>query len=249
MYQPFLQNLGLSENEAKIYELLLTNGKGKARDLVEHSGLGRANVYALLGALVQKGLVTVSEGTQQIFQITEPTHLEKLMNAKIQATERLQNDFRQELPKLLSTFNLTTRKPAVRVFEGIDGLKEAIADSLEAKNGICTYLDVSGLTGIFAEANAAYVKQRVSRGVLKRIIVADTPESHEFFSRQGLRFTDVAFVPQFPSGTKTAMEIYNDTVSFITMDRDIGIAVLMTDPYIAAMQKAQFEFLWDQYFR
>lgn len=247
MYHEFLEKLGLSANEAKIYELLLTNGKVKARDLVDHSGLGRANVYALLGSLTQKGLVSVSEGTQQIFQVTEPTQLTSLVDAQVRATERLQNDFRAELPKLLSTFNLTTGKPAVRVFEGIDGLKEAIADSLEAKNGIMTYLDVSALTGVFAEANAAYVKQRINRGVLKRILVADAPETRAFFTEQGLRFTDVAYIPNFPTGFKTAMEIYDDTVSFFTMDNNRGIAVLMTDPRIAAMQKAQFEFLWNQY--
>ena len=51
---PILEKLGLSENEAVIYEFLIAGGRQKARDLVNASGLGRGNVYNLLGQLQEK---------------------------------------------------------------------------------------------------------------------------------------------------------------------------------------------------
>jgi sugar-specific transcriptional regulator TrmB len=45
MYEGLLLRLGLNDNEAKMYELLLSRGETKARDLLEGSGLGRGNVY------------------------------------------------------------------------------------------------------------------------------------------------------------------------------------------------------------
>lgn len=244
MYEEILQKLGLSASEARVYELLLTKGRVKARDLVEDSGLGRGNVYNILTGLVARGLVVMTEGKQQVYQAAEPGKLAGLVEAQKRKTDRLSAEFRDELPKLLSTFNLTTGKPAMQVFEGLKGLENAITDSLHAKDGIMTYLDVSGFTGPIAELNAQYVKQRVAKGIAKRIIVADTPEARAFFTKQHTPLTDVAFVPGYPTGFRTAMEIYNDSVSFLTMTPEKEIAVIVTDKDIAAMQRAQFAFLW-----
>lgn len=247
MYEEILQKLGLSANEARIYELLLTKGRVKARDIVEESGLGRGNVYNILTGLVARGLATVTEGKQQIYQAAEPSKLAVLVEEQQRKAERLSSEFKDELPKLLSTFNLTTERPTMRVFEGIEGLEEAISDSLHAKGDIMTYLDVSGFSGAIAEVNARYIKKRLAKGVAKRIIVADSAEARVFFAKQNTPLTEVAFVPDYPTGFHTAMEIYNDSVTFLTMSAEKGIAVIVNDADIAAMQRAQFEFLWSKF--
>jgi sugar-specific transcriptional regulator TrmB len=244
MYTQILTKLGLSENEAKMYELLLIKGESKASDLVGDSGLGRGNVYNLLTALVSMGLATVTAGKHQIYRAAEPTKLSTLLEAKRIETDRLAAEFKEELPKLTSTFNLTTGRPAIQVFEGYDGVEEVLNDSLSAPDAVLTYIDLSALTGEFSEINKRYLRRRIAKKVSKRIIAADLPEVRAFFAKQNTPFTEVAFAKDFPTGFKTAMEIYGNKVTYMTMTDERQISVMIEDAHIAAMHRLQFEYLW-----
>ena len=244
MYTEILTKLGLSDNEAKMYELLLIKGESKASDLVSDSGLGRGNVYNLLTALVSMNLASVTAGKQQIYRAAEPTKLATLLESKRIETDRLAAEFKEELPKLTSTFNLTTGRPAIQVFEGLAGFEEVLADSLSAKGGIITFLDPAAVVGQIAEINKRYLKKRIAKKILKRLILPDVPASHAFISGQATPFTEVVFLKDFPAGFKTASEIYNNTVSYLTLNQERTISVLIEDPNIAALQRAQFEYLW-----
>ncbi len=244
MYTELLQKLGLSENEAKMYELLLIKGESKAVDLVPESGLGRGNVYNVLTTLVSKGLVTVTAGTKQIYRAAEPTKLVSLVEARKREADRLDAEFKEELPKLNSTFNLTTGRPAIQVFEGYEGAEEVIMDSLNAPDGILTYLDVSALTGEFAEINKRYLKKRITAKIPKCILAADTPEAHAFFANQNTPFTYITYLKDYPSNFKTAMEVYGNKVTYLTLSDEKQISVMIEDVNIAKMHRAQFHYLW-----
>lgn len=247
MHNVFLERLGLSQNEAILYECLLTKGRTPARDLVTATGLGRGNVYNILGSLVAKGIVVMTEGTKQEYQAAEPNALRALVDAKISEAERVREELAIELPRIISTFNITTGKPTVQVFEGVEGLKAALNDTLDAKNGILTYVDMAAIAGPLEEVDQLYVKQRIRKGILKQIIVCDTKESREYIRAVDPRFTDVAFIPEFSIGSKTAVQIYNDSVLFITLEATRIISVLISDRAIAQMHREHFQFLWKHF--
>ncbi|MFA5945581.1 MAG: helix-turn-helix domain-containing protein [Patescibacteria group bacterium] len=244
MYTELLQKLGLSENEAKMYELLLIKGESKAVDLVPESGLGRGNVYNVLTALVGKGLISVTAGKQQIYRATEPNKLISLVEAKKREIDRLGAEFKEELPKLNSTFNLTTGRPAIQVFEGLDGFEQALDDSLTARGEILTYFDPASIVGPIAEINARYVAKRKKKGIPKRIILPDNEAAKAYMRSMGGESTDIALVPGFVSGFRTAMELYDNKVAFLTLTPEKIISVIIEDANIANLQRAQFEFIW-----
>lgn len=228
-----------------MYELLLIKGESKASDLVPESGLGRGNVYNLLTALVSMGLATVTAGKQLIYRAAEPTKLVKLVEAKRIETDRLEAEFKEELPKLSSTFNLTTGRPAIQVFEGYEGAEEALMDSLRAKTDILTYYDFEALHGQFVDLDQRYYKKYVAKGLTKRVITSDTPSAQAYF-KDSLQQTEIAFVPQFPMGTQAATQIYDDTIAFISIKDDKLISVLIHDALFANMLRQQFEYIWSQ---
>lgn len=243
MYEEILQKLGLSANEARLYELLLTKGRVKARDLVGESGLGRGNVYNILTALAARGLATVIEGKQQIYQAAEPTKLAGLVDEQKRKTDRLSTEFRDELPKLLSTFNLTTGKPAIQVFEGLDGFVQVLDETLNAKGEILTIAEPSRFAGKLGEINASYVAKRIAKKIEKRILVADIPENRAYFTRPYL-CTQVRALPNFQAGLHTAIEVYDNSVALLTLSPEKTISVLLQDADIAASLRATFETLW-----
>jgi sugar-specific transcriptional regulator TrmB len=244
MYEAMLERLGLSENEAKIYEMLLFRGESKASDMVPESGLGRANVYNLLTSLVAKGLVTMTAGKQQQYRAAEPTKLTQLLEAKRQDALRLEAEFKQELPKLTSTFQLTTGRPTIQVFEGLDGFEEALNDSLTASSEILTYFDPAEVTGEIAEINRRYVLKRRKAGLPKRIILPDTPETHAYMQGMGGEHTDIRIAKGFNTGFKTAVEMYDNKVVFLTMRPEKIISVMIDDVNIAQLERSQFEYIW-----
>lgn len=248
LFSDILSRLGLAENEAKIYEILLLKGETKARDLLADSGLSRGNVYNMLTSLTARGLIQVTEGKQQTYRVTDPAKLSTLVDERKRGIERLNAEFNETLPRMLSTFSLTTGRPTVRVFEGLEGVEDALNDSLLATGEICTYVDNNAVVGDVLVVNNRYVKKRIAKQIVKKMIVSDTPEHRALFQGLVNQYTLVAFVPSFPDTFASAMEIYDNTVSYLTLTPEKKIAVLLTDPAIASMEKQKFHFLWNQYY-
>lgn len=241
---PILKELGLNESEAIIYELLLELGPKRPPELTEPSGIGRANVYAVITQLQKRGLVLVKEGKHQTVEAVDPSKLQDLLAYQVEKTRLLESSFSGTLAQLSSAFHLSTGKPAIQIYEGLEGAKTAIHASLKSKTEILTYLDIHALRGELAKINAKYVRQRVEQKIPKRILVANTSLAHAFFEQQHTPFTRVAFLDHYPERFSTAMEIYDDTVSYLTLSNEKLISILVHDVHIYQMQKQQFDYLW-----
>ncbi|MSR85064.1 hypothetical protein EXS71_01315 [Candidatus Uhrbacteria bacterium] len=241
---PILEKLGLSQTEALIYGLLLESGTTKARDLVQKSDIGRGNVYNILMQLKAKGLVLMIEGKQQQFQAVDPSKLRSLLENQLNQAKRLEEEFQNTLPQLTSTFNLSTGKPVIEIFEGLEGSEKALADSLTSTGEILTYLDPDALAGPFAEINKRYIKQRIEKQIKKRIILPKTKTAETYAQIMKGPFTEIRLVENFAPGFSTAMELYNNKVAFHTLTPKKTISFIIEDSSVTALQRAQFECMW-----
>ncbi len=241
---PILLKLGLSEGEAEILELLVEGGTQKARNLVEKSTHGRGNVYNILNSLIAKGLVLEISGTQKKYQAVDPSRLKSLLDKKKEDMHRLETEFSESLISLFSLFTLSTGKPVIQIFEGIEGFEEALNDSLTAKTNILTYFDPAAITGKIAEINKRYVAKRRAKEIQKRIILPDNLAAHTYIHSMGGSFTEILLAKDFADGFLTAMETYDRKVNFLTLDKEKIISVIIEDENIANLQRAQFEYIW-----
>lgn len=243
---PILLELGLTESEALIYELLLEKGPSRPPDLVEPTGLGRGNIYNTLQQLAQKRLIVLKEvGKLQTYEAMDPGSLKQLLDKQLEKSRQLERQFSNELQSLSSLYTHSTGKPTVQVFEGHDGQKQALLDVLESKTEVLTYIDLAALSGPLASLDEWYDKLRVKNKIFNRILLADTPQNRALFPELPA-LTEIRVLSGYPSGFKTAVEIYDETVSYFTLTNEKQVAVIIKDPAIYAMQKQQFEFLWTQ---
>lgn len=240
---PLLQELGLHEQEAALYLLLLTQGPQKARDLTAAIGIGRGNVYNYLMMLVQKGLVSAIEGKQTRYEAADPAKLEQLLAQKKQGISNLEGMFQQLLPTLTSAFNLSTGKPTVQVYEGVDGYKLALQDVLTSKTDILTYIDADALTGPLATIDAWFTKERERRGIRQRILVADTPGLRQAFSEKTAG-VEVRFLKNFANAYRGAMELYDHRIAYFSLTAGKSIAFIIQEQTMYELHRQQFEFLW-----
>ena len=130
LHFPILKELGLNENEALVYQILLESGPKPALDIIEPSGLGRGNLYNTLNSMKLKGVVSEEIGKKTIYTATDPENLRTLAKTNVLSAQETLNQLESTLPSLKSAFLLITKKPLFRMFDGIDGIKKIYAEIL-----------------------------------------------------------------------------------------------------------------------
>ncbi len=122
-----LQNLGLSEKEARVYIALVKLDKSTATKIAKKSDLKRPTVYLVLDELRKKGLVLkIPNPKKQIFIAKDPRELVGEAENKIDSAKKV-------LPELLALSG-EEKKPRILYFEGIKEIENLLWHKLDEMN-------------------------------------------------------------------------------------------------------------------
>ncbi|HTX87171.1 MAG TPA: helix-turn-helix domain-containing protein [Candidatus Nanoarchaeia archaeon] len=247
MYQDIFIQAGLSENEAIIYEYLLGSGQSTVGAIIKNTPIKRGLAYNILNGLKEKGLVVEADKSKiASFSANHPEKLREYVEKKGEEAAKAKNILEANLPAISSTFNLVSGKPGVRYFEGLDGVKKAMEDTLTAKSEIRTYIDMEVTVKYIDKLNRQYAEKREKLGISKKIIMVESEFSRNYLKNYHKAVTDARFIdgnlPQFGS----AIQIYDNKVSFVNLDENKKIAVIIEDKSIYETQKTIFDFVWEK---
>lgn len=119
-----MEDLGLSPNEAKIYESLVEKGESSISDIATSSQTHRRNTYDAIKRLIEKGLVfeIFSSGGNQ-YNAVEP---DKLMELLAEKEKRLQT----VMPQLKKKFHQRLAPEEAYIYRGLEGQKNIFRDVL-----------------------------------------------------------------------------------------------------------------------
>src|SRR4030067_255585 len=124
-YETLLSSIGFSPKETKLYETLLTNGRSNVPTLVKELNEKRGVVHFLLNSLFEKGLVRkLKTGKEIVVSPEHPSKLQELLEKKEKTFESTKENLLISLPSMISEYNLSTDKPGVYYFEGVEGVKK-----------------------------------------------------------------------------------------------------------------------------
>lgn len=246
MYQESLKQLGLTTAQAGIYNILLTNGPLIARKIALLSGLKRGLAYKTLDQLEDLELVNKVErpGKTTVFAPKHPNTLLEVLEQKKRELAATTESFRGIIGQMSSDFNLITGKPSIQFYEGMDGIRTVLEDSLYTKGEILNYVDLESIQKYIPDLNEWYVKERQKDKIMNRGLVLDTPFNREFLKDYHPDITDTKLLPIQSEPFTTIMKIYNDKVSYITLGEHM-IGVIITGKAIAEMHRKLFEFSWN----
>ncbi|MEI7621742.1 MAG: helix-turn-helix domain-containing protein [Candidatus Moraniibacteriota bacterium] len=247
MYTQQLLNAGLSQIQAETLNFLLGNGQAKAIDIVKGTALARGVVYKALEELLALKLVEKIEQGGQVarFRAEHPSKLEEFFEEREKKVKKEKRDFLENLPEIVSAYNLASNKPGVKFLEGEAGIQVALFDTLKSNTEIYTFADVKSTNENIKEINDAYVKKREQLKVKKKIIVSDSEDNRKFFENFNSEITQVKFIKQQYYPFKTDMQIYANKVSYQTMEKGNQIAIIIEDKNIYQMHKLFFEYMWE----
>jgi hypothetical protein len=150
--------------------------------------------------------------------------------------------------QMISDFNLISGKPNVQYFEGLQGVKTVLEDTLYSKEEIYSYADLESIEKYIKSTNEWYIKERVKFQVKKRGLVLDTEFNRNFLNNYAQEVTDTRLLKTESEPFATIMQIYDSKVSYITFN-DEGkniISIIITNPHIYEMHKKLFEINWNQ---
>jgi len=243
MHIDLLSELGLSKNEAKIYEVLLREGEAAVSLVAERSGIHRRNIYDSMDRLIEKGLVfqTIGRG-DNLYKPVEPHKLMELVDEKRQRLELA-------MPDLVSAYQSKPHIEAAYIYKGIEGFKNYLRDILQHEED-----------AYFIGAKGAWFDPQL-KTFLDRFLVRAKKKGIKYYHLFDHEVKEQAahvpkavgkpckFLPKEYS-TPSMVDIFGDHVVSFTgaglcsISEDITIFVNVSRP-LATSYKTWFQFMFD----
>lgn len=245
----FLQNLGLSETESSLYELLLRLGEVPASDIIRETGLKRPTVYKALYSLEKKGLVSQQDIKKKIhFRPASPTLLMEQAESRYMEASQARNMLQIVMPNLLSSYTLSVERPVVQVYEGVEGVKKVYLDTLETGQPMFSFIKPSEAhPEIFSWLNNEYVKKRAKAKLHAKVIAASGEWTKEYAKRSIDEYRTIKQIDKDMYPFQHEVIIYGDKVAFVSFQKsDKLIGIIISNARIAMTMKAIFDLSWLQ---
>lgn len=240
MLDEWLKGLGLGKNEIKVYlSFYDVGGKGRAADLIKSTRLHPNLVYRALEELVDKKLVSkIEKNNIFYFEITDPDAVQELAEGKMRLAQL-------SVAALKNKQNETTRD--IRIFEGIDGLKNIHEKTLDLAKGETVFvLGGSKLTQT-AELEKywdAYHDRRIARGINFKILYDHTVLDIRVHKRAGQALSEARFLP-FNFDLPTWFEFFGDSVVIGVPGVEPLMFTFHSTEVVNSLKKF-FDYLWGQ---
>lgn len=236
-----LQKIGLSEKEAKVYLASLELGETVIQRIAAKSGISRTTIYDILESLKKKGLVSTIKKNKKLFYYAEaPDSLE-------QDLEEKQHILKKAMPELMAMANLVDRKPKIKFYEGLEGIKEVYMDTLH-------FVEAEALFWVAEESFYEFDKSflfdyyhpsRLKKKIWSREIASEDPITKDYQKDdvQNLRKTKILPSAEFPLDVTICL-YGKDRVGVMSFEEEIGL--IIQSKKIHTTLKSLFEFMWEK---
>ncbi len=246
MYQSILEGLGLSPNEAKIYEALVEHGESSVSDISVAAKIHRRNAYDAIERLIDKGLCfQIFSTTENRYNAVDPDKLTELLAEK-------QQSLQEALPSLKKKFGSRYAPEEAYMYRGFEGQKNIWREILRVNDDVMTIgakaqwfdpvLD-GPRKAFFKEANRKKIKFNL---LFDHEIKSQIPD----FTKNYPAPLKYRFLPKEYS-TKSIMNVFGDYVvtfagaSIKKMDEDTTFFIIHSKD-LAESYRTWFKYMWEQ---
>lgn len=232
----FLEDIGLTKTEAKVYMTTLDLGSALAGTISQKAGIHRRSVYDALERLIEKGLVSfITKNNRKWFEAVEPNRLLEIANEKI-------NNLKQIMPRLELKHGTAKEKQEAVFFKGKSALKTVFDDQITEKKTIYVVGASVEASDILKYYFTHYDKKRKANRIpIKMIFPEDSRKSPML---KNVPLSEIKFLPQkyiSPVGTN----IYGDRVAIVVWTEE-PVAILIKNKDVAEAYKRYFNFMWER---
>lgn len=241
-----LEDLGLSEKEARVYLASLEIGRATADQLAKHANIVRPTTYVQIKALMEMGLMsTYEEGKKTYFAPESPSALKRLLEKKKEVLRTSESLLSSMLPDLTRQFEGAGERPVVRFFTGKEGITATREEVLRSKNKeMSTIFSYENLRTLYSEDELdCYSDKRRSLGIYSRGIHVKKP----YFEKAQIdKLTERRFLsPEIFDFSTIEITLYDDKTSIRSLEGALFGMIIESEQVNRGM-RAIFDFLWER---
>lgn len=237
MIQEFLQEIGLSKNESKIYQMLLESGPSLVGEISSKTKIHRRNVYDSIEKLKEKGFASWTiKNNRKYFEAVDPKRIMDVFEEKKLKVKSI-------IPMITKRNNLDTQ--TVRVYTGTEGRKIIFEDKLRCK-GEQLVLGAHEPSKRISRYVKIYHERRIAKKIpLKMLYPPNELEAARYFSK--LKYVNIRILPKLLSETPIAINIYGNKVAFMTDDKEkqSHLSILIEDKNLSRDFRNYFYVIWN----
>ncbi|MBH41610.1 MAG: hypothetical protein CL685_02770 [Candidatus Magasanikbacteria bacterium] len=225
--EKYLQQLGLSEKESKVYIATLQLGSGSVQEIAQKAGIKRPTTYTIIDELVKKGLVSKKISTKNtIFSAEGPENLGNLLEQKKYALS-------SALPLLKNIYKEESNKPSVKIYEGLDGTKQVYFNTIwMSKTEVLFFSSVKKLISLYPNILDSWVdhlqKEKISTKELINPEREDIIYGINSYINNNNNLQEIRIIPKGMKRKFTDSDhaIFDDKLMFVTLEGKIFTTVI-----------------------
>lgn len=232
-----LREIGLTNREIEVYVKLIEKGEAPASDIARETSVSRTHVYESLELLAKKGLVSsITKDFRKYYSATDPERIINYLEEEQKRIEQQKSNVGKLVQDLKKLKKPEEKKPIIEKFEGKEGVKTILLDTLKIKKGELLVINASkDLLKNFPIFAQQYFKEKIKRKIYSKIIFSEKFE-----------FLDPTAEKKFMLKTQTSPTmtiIYENKVAIIFwVEKPMGI--LIQSEEAAKEYTEYFKILW-----
>lgn len=239
-----LEQLGLSEEEAKVYLAVLELGGSYVSAIAKKAGVHRVGCYHTLDNLVRKGVVSsLTKDKMKYYAVDSPRILVNQMEERYHQAQKL-------LPELLSITNAMAYKPKIQYYEGLQGIKNIFEDTLTAEDEILGYTNLAELPEVMTETYLKdYATRKIEKGIKTRMLSPISKHALAYTKKYypkdfDRNLVEIFFVNPKEFQFEYEINIYGNKVSLVSLNPNELMGMIIESPLYAKTQRAVFNLAW-----
>ena len=235
-----LQDLGLNENESRVYFASLSLGPGTVQKIAKASEVKRTTVYTVIESLQKRGLMKIEvKGFKKLYVAESPEKLERIL-------EERKERFMDQLPEFMSVYNLKGGESFIKYYEGQEAVKSVYESNLkDIKHGE-KYMVISNAEKVFdiyGKWFDKFVEKRAKLNIDIRMILQDNDHSRDYGKLEKNYNHKVRFLPK-KTELITNLVITPQRVLIHQLNPPI-MGIVIENKSAIQMHQQLFEVIWE----
>lgn len=236
--QKSIEQLGYKPNETRIYIAALNSGEATISEIAQKAKIPRTTAQMLIQDLQKEGLMNFYIKKRRRLWLAE--NPEKLL---IRLKEK-EVFLKEVMPELQALRHNTGVKPAIKFYNGADGVKQILQDIIETKHHILSLTSLEDALLLLGEDFKDFIKQRYSRHLRVRFLTKRHPETVELKKRDAEELRQTRFLPE-NFELKNANFIYGNRIAIFSLNKKMPMGIIIEDQDIIRTQISLFELAWN----
>jgi HTH-type transcriptional regulator, sugar sensing transcriptional regulator len=236
-----LEKIGLNEKKAKVYLAVLEIGQATIMQIAKKTLIKRTTIYDIVTDLVSLGYLSeIKKGSKNLIMAEDPEML-------VKSFERRLDEIKDIAPALFKIFSSVTSRPQIRFYEGIEGIRHLMEESLTMKKKEVFYWGpadniIKILGNVYIER---WLRRRIKAGIQTHgLLTQNAPRgSKPFLKTDKNALREVRWL-----STKTFFDgilwLFDNKVMYISSAKDSFGFIIESDNFTEFM-KVIFRSMWE----